>query len=193
MPKKIDPIPPESGLSEPEIEPDTAADDAQPADDQPAIVTHQPRSADPTPEDRVAELTTDLQRLQAEFQNFRRRADADRADLMSLATARIAREFLAVRDSFDAEAQHRPPGADLEWAKSIDAIRTQFDQVLTTLGVTRFASLGQPFDPRRHEAVASEGDGNTVIEELQPGYELGGRILRPAMVKVGPAPANDAN
>src|ERR1700683_2878588 len=139
-----------------------------------------------TGDDRVAELTADLQRLQAEFQNYRRRAEADRADLMSLATARVVREFLAVRDSFDAESQHRPASADPGWAKSIDAIRTQFDQILATLGVTRFESLGQAFDPHRHEAVATEGDGATIIEELQPGYELAGRVLRPAIVKVGP-------
>lgn len=141
-------------------------------------------------DDRVAELTADLQRLQAEFQNYRRRAEADRADLMSLATTRVVREFLAVRDSFDAEAQHRPESANPAWAKSIDAIRTQFDQILATLGVTRFESLGQTFDPHRHEAVATDGDGTTVTEELQPGYELADRILRPAIVKVGDKPKN---
>jgi molecular chaperone GrpE len=156
-----------------------------PADQSPQSAS---QPSEPTSPDRVAALTADLQRLQAEFQNYRRRAEADRSDLMSLATARVVREFLAVRDSFDAEAAHRPTTADPEWAKSIDAIRTQFDQILSSLGVARFESFGQPFDPRRHEAVASDGDGTTVTAELQAGYELAGRILRPAIVKVGPAP-----
>lgn len=142
-------------------------------------------------DNQIAELTADLQRLQAEFINFRRRAEAEKAEVLNFAKARIAREFLTVRDSFDAEAAHRPKDADAGWAKSIDAIRTQFDQVLNNLGVKRFESLGQPFDPRRHEAVAHEGEGESVVEELQPGYELAGTVLRPAMVKVGAAKPED--
>jgi len=145
-------------------------------------------SVQPAGDDRVADLTADLQRLQAEFINFRRRAEAEKSEVLNFAKARIAREFLSVRDSFDAEAAHRPKDADAGWAKSIDAIRIQFDQVLGNLGITRFESAGQPFDPHRHEAVAHEGEGDTVVEELQPGYELAGTVLRPAMVKVGPAP-----
>jgi molecular chaperone GrpE len=149
-------------------------------------------SGDATSDDQagspaVAELTADLQRLQADFQNYRRRAESEKSEVLNFAKARIAREFLTVRDSFDAEAAHRPKDANAAWAKSIDAIRTQFDQVLNNLGVTRFQSVGQPFDPHRHEAVAHEGEGDQVVEELQPGYELAGTVLRPAMVKVGPA------
>jgi molecular chaperone GrpE len=93
-----------------------------------------------------------------------------------------------VRDSFDQEQAHRPAEADPNWAKSIDAIRTQFDQVLASLGVERFESKGQPFDPHRHEALAmedGEGEHEVVVEELQPGYMLGDTVLRHAMVKVG--------
>ena len=142
-------------------------------------------------QDRINELTADLQRVQAEFVNYRRRADAEKADVLDFAKARIARDFLTVRDSFDAEAAHRPVGADPDWAKSIDAIRTQFDQVLSGLGVVRFESTGQPFDPHLHNAVAmddSAGPGpEIVIAELQPGYKLGDAVIRPAMVKVGHA------
>jgi molecular chaperone GrpE len=138
---------------------------------------------------RIDELTTDLQRVQAEFVNYRRRAESEKAEVLDFAKARIARDFLTVRDSFDAEAAHRPAEADPAWAKSIDAIRTQFDQVLTGLGVVRFESVGQPFDPHLHNAVAmddSAGSGpEVVIEELQPGYKLGDTVLRHAMVKVG--------
>ncbi|HVQ44416.1 MAG TPA: nucleotide exchange factor GrpE [Candidatus Saccharimonadia bacterium] len=135
--------------------------------------------------DQVAELTADLQRLQAEFINYKRRADAERADLANFATARVVREFLAVRDSFDQEQAHRPAKFDAAWAASIDAIRAQFDKALSNLGVERFESVGQSFDPHRHEAVASDGAGDTVTKELQAGYKLGDTILRPAMVEVG--------
>lgn len=139
---------------------------------------------------RVAELTADLQRIQAEFLNFKRRAEAERADLLDFAKAGVVRQFLTVRDTFDAEATHRPADVDAKWAASIDAIRGQFDTVLKQLGVERFESLGQPFDPHMHEAVASDGSGEVVSEELSPGYKLGNTVLRHAMVKVGDAPQN---
>lgn len=143
-------------------------------------------------DDQVAELTADLQRLQAEFLNYKRRAEAERADLLDFAKAGVVRQFLTVRDTFDAEAAHRPAGTDPKWAASIDAIRGQFDAVLKQLGVERFESVGLPFDPHRHEAVASDGAGDTVAEELSPGYKLGDTVLRHAMVKVGDTPAGSA-
>lgn len=136
----------------------------------------------------VAELTADLQRLQAEFVNYKRRAESEKAGVVDFAKARVVREFLAVRDSFDQEAAHRPANVDPQWAASIDAVRTQFDQVLKNLGVERFVAVGQTFDPHMHEAVAQDGTGDVVTEELQAGYKLGDTILRHAMVKVGSAP-----
>jgi len=139
---------------------------------------------------RVDELTTDLQRVQAEFQNYKRRSEAEKAEVSDFVKARVVREFLAVRDSFDQELAHRPATVDAEWAKSIDAIRAQFDKTLATLGVERFESVGQPFDPHLHEAISMEGGNEVVTEELQAGYKLGDTILRHAMVKVGPKATN---
>jgi len=139
---------------------------------------------------REVELTADLQRIQAEFMNFKRRAEAERADLLDFAKSQVVRQFLTVRDTFDQEQAHRPVEVDAAWAKSIEAIRAQFDTVLKDLGVSRFDAVGQPFDPHRHEAVASEGAGTTVVAELQPGYQLGDTVLRPAMVKVGDEPVD---
>jgi molecular chaperone GrpE len=138
----------------------------------------------------VAELTADLQRLQAEFVNYKRRADAERASVTEFAKARTAREFLTVRDSFDQELAHRPKDVDANWAASIDAIRAQFDKTLNNLGVQRFDSVGQPFDPHQHEAISMDGGDEVVTEELQAGYKLGDAILRHAVVKVGPAPTS---
>jgi len=138
-------------------------------------------------DERVAELTADLQRLQAEFINFKRRAEDERAELTAAATRRVLRELLPVRDNFDRELAGRPTGVDAAWAASIDAIRNQFDQSLRALGVERFASVGTVFDPNRHEAVADaggEGEHEVVADELQAGYMQGDRVLRPAMVRV---------
>jgi molecular chaperone GrpE len=150
--------------------------------------SHAEAGADEAVQAQIEELTGDIQRVQAEFVNYRRRAEAEKADITDFAKTRVVREFLAVRDSFDQEQAHRPAEADPEWAKTIDAIRTQFDQVLSNLGVQRFESKGQPFDPHRHDALAmddGEGDVEVVTEELQPGYMLGDTVLRHAMVKVG--------
>jgi molecular chaperone GrpE len=138
--------------------------------------------------DRIEELTSDLKRLQAEFANYRRRAESERAEVLDFAKTRVVREFLAVRDNFDRELANRPADVKPAWATSIDAIRTQFDQVLKALGVERFDSKGQPFDPHLHEAIAiedGEGTHEIVTEELQPGYKLGQSKLRHAIVKVG--------
>jgi molecular chaperone GrpE len=137
--------------------------------------------------DLVGELTADLQRLQAEFANYKRRAEAERSEVMDFAKARVVREFLTVRDSFEQELIHRPKSIDPTWASSIDAIRSQFDKVLASLGVERFDSVGKAFDPHLHEAVAADGAGDIVTEELAGGYKLGATVLRHAMVKVGGA------
>ncbi|HSX02967.1 MAG TPA: nucleotide exchange factor GrpE [Candidatus Saccharimonadia bacterium] len=137
---------------------------------------------------QVEELTQDLQRVQAEFMNFKRRVEEEKTELLGFAKSRIVREFLTVRDNFDQELAHRPAGIDAQWAASIDAIRKQFDAVLTGLGVRRFDSQGHAFDPRRHQAVTMEdgaGEHEVVLDELQPGYERDGVVLRPAVVKVG--------
>ena len=136
---------------------------------------------------RIDELTADLQRVQAEFQNYKRRSDSEKAEVFDFAKAKVVREFLATRDSFDQELAHRPADINPEWAKSIDAIRAQFDKSLATLGVERFESAGQPFDPHLHEAISMDGGDEVVTEELQAGYKLGDTILRHAVVKVGPA------
>lgn len=136
----------------------------------------------------VDELTADLQRVQAEFINFRRRAEQERTEVMEFAKGRVVREFLVVRDSFDQESAHRPADMDSKWAASIDSIRSQFDNSLKNLGVERFESVGHAFDAHRHDAITMEegdGDHEVVVEELQPGYAMGETILRHAMVKVG--------
>jgi molecular chaperone GrpE len=163
---------------------DTAPQNDAPQNDTPEVETV---STAPAADDRVAELTSDLQRLQAEFINFKRRAEDERSELTAAATRRVLRELLPVRDNFDRELAGRPAGVDAAWAASIDAIRNQFDQSLRALGVGRFNSVGSVFDPNRHEAVADaggEGEFEVVANELQAGYLQGDRVLRPAMVRV---------
>lgn len=151
---------------------------AKKAQDKPA------ESLDP----RIEELTNDLQRIQADFVNFKRRAELEKAELLDFAKSRVVRDFLSVRDNFDRELTNRPEGIDTAWAASIDSIRISFDTVLKNLGVERFESAGQPFDPHMHDAIVmEEGEGTheVVTEEMQSGYKLGDTVLRHAIVKVG--------
>lgn len=139
-------------------------------------------------EAKIEALTSDLQRAQADFVNYKRRAEAEKAEMLSFAKSKVVRDFLSVRDTFDSEHTHRPEGVDAKWAASIDSIRAQFDSVLKGLGVERFTSVGHAFDPHLHNAVTMEdGDGafEVVTDELQGGYKLGDQILRHAMVRVG--------
>lgn len=134
--------------------------------------------------DLLAEMTADLQRVQADFVNFRRRVEDDRRELMSLAKSEVVTELLPLIDNLDRALNHRPK--ELEgnaWAEGVGAVAKQAEEQLRKLGVEKIESLGQPFDPMLHEAVA--GEGEIITEELQPGYRMGERILRPAMVKVG--------
>ncbi len=149
-------------------------------------------------DESVDELTNDLKRVQAEFVNYKRRAEEERGELLDFAKNRVVREFLAVRDSFDNELAHRPKNVDPAWATSIDSVRSQFDKVLKDLGVERFNSRGQAFDAHRHDAIAmedGEGEHEVVVEELQAGYKIGENIIRHAIVKVGKSdmsPPSDA-
>lgn len=137
---------------------------------------------------RMEELTNDLQRIQADFVNFKRRAELEKGELLDFAKSRVVRDFLAVRDSFDREEANRPDDISSTWAASIDSIRASFDTVLKNLGVERFNSVGQPFDPHMHDAIVmEEGEGmhEVITEEMQSGYKLGDTVLRHAIVKVG--------
>ncbi|HSX30874.1 MAG TPA: nucleotide exchange factor GrpE [Candidatus Saccharimonadales bacterium] len=157
---------------------------------------------------QVAELTEALQRERADATNLRRRHDEQIAGLKSLVKAGVVRDLLPVIDNFERALKHAPVilsgakdlGSDSsaapqnddlrkyeEFIKGVQGVVKQFEKTLTDLGVERIATIGQPFDPRYHEAVSMEdGDGATevVSEELQAGYKIGDEVIRHAMVRV---------
>lgn len=138
-------------------------------------------------QDRVAELTADLQRVSADFVNFKRRAEEDK-----LRSTRFGREsavitLLPVVDSFERSFAHIPKElADTDWVIGVRAVARQLVDALKGLGVERIVALNQPFDPNLHEAVHAEGEGKKeiVTAELQAGYKMDGEVIRHAMVKV---------
>ncbi len=131
-----------------------------------------------------------LSRLQAEFDNFRKRSTREQQDFRQYAVAEAVKSLLPVLDSFDrALAQ---PGDSSEFRAGIELINRQFHDALAKLGVEPLKVVGEPFDPQYHQAVqvvdTTETEDNHVIDELQRGYRLKDRLLRPAMVRVARNP-----
>lgn len=137
---------------------------------------------------QINDLTDALQRERADAQNLRRRTEEERAKLADIYKSSIIRTLLPAIDSFERAAKHTPKElANNDYIKGIQAVIKQFEKALVDLGVSRIKTVGEPFNPRLHEAVAmDDGDGQkeVVSEELQPGYKLGDEVIRHAMVKV---------
>lgn len=132
-------------------------------------------------------------RAMAEFDNARKRAAREREEYTRYANESLIRELLPVLDNFERarEAAQGDPGAAAVVA-GVELIQRELLRVLEKFGVTPFSSVGQPFDPERHEAVASVHDPGhpemTVVSETARGYMHGSRVLRPALVTVAMAP-----
>jgi molecular chaperone GrpE len=124
-----------------------------------------------------------LLRKQAEFENFKKRVDRERTEFVQFASAELMRELLNVLDSFDRALQNT--GGDL---RGFELIYKQLQDTMVRFGLKAIEPIGQQFDPNFHQAVATkatdEVEENTVVEEMQKGYTLNGRLLRPAMVTV---------
>jgi len=128
------------------------------------------------------ERTADLQRLQAEYANYRKRADRERQSAGEVATGRVLAELLPVLDDLDRARQH----GDL--TGPLKAVADKLDDVLTKLGLEPFGAVGDPFDPSLHEAVmhdeSDEVTQPTSTTVMRPGYKYRDRLLRAAMVGV---------
>ncbi len=147
-------------------------------------------SADSTgddPEQEAAEegatesFLADLQRVSADFANFRKQTEKRQRDLVQQAGSRLALQLLPVLDAFDAALQHG--------AEGVEPIRAQLLRVLEREGLEQIGFESEPFDPGRHEAAmhepADEGQDVPIVSEvLRTGYAWNGRVLRAAMVKV---------
>jgi len=134
-------------------------------------------------------------RSQAELENYRKRVQRDRQDLLKFGNENLLRELLPVVDNLDRAVAHAREAGDADQQGLLEGVEMtlgQFHKVLDKFHVTPITSLGEPFDPARHEAMGqfqtSEFPPNTVAQELQKGYLLHDRLLRPAMVMIASAP-----
>lgn len=145
----------------------------------------------------LEDLRQSLVRHQADFANFRKRAEKDNREAGQRATARVIEQLIPVIDSFEhALAAHREDEYE-SYRKGFELIYKQLLDNLARLGAERIEPHGQPFDPHLHQAVdrtetADRPDG-TILEVYQPGYVYHGRVLRPAMVRVAVHAASASN
>lgn len=141
-------------------------------------------------EQKLAELTHDLQRTRADFENYRKRSEIEKQ--MSRATGKIqaVMKLLPVIDNIERAIAHTP--AELKenkWAQGVAGLVRNLEKSLESLDLKRIdAAIGTKFDPEFHEAIQfdeeAEGEHEVIAEELQPGYKLGDDVIRHSMVKV---------
>jgi molecular chaperone GrpE len=132
--------------------------------------------------DEVAVLTSDLQRVQAEYSNYRKRVDRDRITANEITTAIVLSEFLPVLDDISRAEEHG------ELTGGFKAVADQLQTITTKLGLAKFSDVDVPFDPNIHEALmhstSPDVTETSVTQVLQPGFKFKDRVIRPARVAV---------
>ena len=158
------------------LDPETGAPRSS-SDEQETPVSEQEVASDP-----VAELTADLQRLQAEFANYRKRVERDRETTRDLVVSNTLAELLPVIDDIGRARTH----GELEGA--FKSVGEALESTVARLGLKPFGAPGDEFDPTKHEAISHEYSADvttsTCMNVFQPGYEFNGRIIRAAIVSV---------
>ena len=153
-------------------------------------------ASEPTLEERLAEAEAKAaeyldgwQRARAEFANARKRAERQRTEAYSSAAADFGKRLLPVVDDLGRALESVPPEiSENSWFEGLDLVNRKVRSILESMDVKPIEALGQPFDPHFHEALAlreAEGvESGLVIEELQTGYSLGEKVIRPSLVNV---------
>jgi len=140
-------------------------------------------------EQKIAELTSDLQRTRADFENYRKRVETEKELAREIGKSQAVLKLLPVIDNIERAISHLPDDLkDNAWASGVVGLVKQLDRSLENLDLKRIdAKPGTPFNPEFHEAIQmeeGEGEHEVIAEELQSGYMLAGRVIRHAMVKV---------
>jgi molecular chaperone GrpE len=169
--------------------------DAPSASDPPASNAPNSQAEAETAQAEVAKIRDQLLRTAADFDNFRKRSRREVADAERRGREELLKELLPIFDNLERAVSHAETASDVKsLADGIGMVMRQFTDTLGRLGIERVASVGNAFDPAQHEAIqqletAAHPPG-TVAAEVQAGYKLGDRLIRPALVVVAKAPAN---
>lgn len=143
---------------------------------------------------QIEELTDIAKRSMADLQNYKKRAEEERREFAKFASANVFMDIIPVFDSLERAQEHIPSDlAENDWVKGIQSITKQFEQIMDRFNIKKMKSVGEKFDPNRHEALAQgPGEKDIVIDELESGYEMEGHTLRAAKVRVGDGSAEVA-
>lgn len=138
---------------------------------------------------KINELTADLQRLQADYINFKQRSEREKVDAVRLGREMAVTQLLPVLDNLDRAFMHAPEEIqENNWVKGVLGIQKQLASSLDGLGIVKIKTVGEQFNPETMEAVGIEEgsgeDSEIVCEEVQAGYLFDGIVIRPALVKV---------
>jgi molecular chaperone GrpE len=182
-----------------DVEPKLDSEHELPAGENEADVVEEagPAAAEPARDEEVRRLKREreelydrLARMQAEFDNARKRAAKEQAEFREYAAAEAIQPLLPILDSLERALAHAP--ASGEFRAGVELIHKQMLDALAKLGLRPIPAVGEPFDPHLHQAVqmveTKQAPDHQVLEELQRGYKLKDRLLRPAMVRVAHNP-----
>jgi molecular chaperone GrpE len=140
------------------------------------------------------DLQNTLVRRQADFENYRKRVERERLQERQRGAEQVIEQVLPVLDAFDLALSGQSGAASAEYRKGFEIIRAQLWNALAKQGLQPIEAVGKAFDPHLHHAIenvpTAEQPEGTVVGEMQTGYMLHDRVLRPAMVRVATAPAN---
>lgn len=140
-------------------------------------------------QNQCKEYSDGWQRERADFVNYRKRIEREQAQMRQVVTGNIVKKYLGVLDDMERALANRPQGAEvMEWWNGIELISRKLNAILESEGIHEIPAEGEMFDPALHEAItyedAPEVESHKVIAVVQKGYQLGDRIIRPAVVRV---------
>lgn len=167
---------------------DEVAEDLEDAREAEAEAAEEVESDLDTVTREAGEYRDHLMRLQAEFENYRKRVQKEQSMAAEYASSAIVSELLGVVDDFELALMSATSQPDFDaFLRGVELVYAKFLDALRAVGVERMDPEGKPFDPELHEALMQEGDGDAepvVADVLRPGYTMRGRVVRPAGVKV---------
>ncbi len=142
---------------------------------------------------KLDETETQLRRIAADFDNYRKHAEDEKRELYKLAQAKTLLELSPVLDNFRRATEHLPTHlADDNWVKGVLYVEKQLEQIFESFGVTKIKTVGEVFNHHLHEAISTEPSESLpldhIVAELEAGYTLNGTVLKPAKVKVSSGP-----
>lgn len=163
----------------------TAGDELESSEAEGAAERCAPTAAEQLKAERD-QLLDRLARMQADFENARKRAERERTEFREFVTGQVVEQFLPVMDNF--ELALKSTGSEKQLRSGVDLIVKQMEEILQKMQVSAVATVGEPFDPRFHEAMGTVDRDDLpdqhVAEEVRRGYKLRERLLRPALVRV---------